>query len=534
VDRLDPALAAVRLLLRPDESTADPQQRISAAVGDVASPLDDAGRPWRVRRLAPRSTGRLRQCWAVSGLLAATPSYDSSRVAYDLAAGLSEHLGVEVEPDLPSSAFGREPTDDPETLPESLPKTWAVDSVRAREAWDLPPRSDGRTRGEGVLIGHIDTGWTRHPELDGALDLDRDFDVIDDDNDAHDPLHRPWFGPLYSPGHGTRTGSVIASRETGAILGSAPRAVLVPGRAVKSVVQVLDGDVARAVDLARRRGCHIISMSLGGRGFFGLRDAIADAVEDGVLVMAAAGNKVRVVTAPAVYPECLAVAGSNAASRPWSGSSRGPLVDVSAPGESVWVASVSRQVPPVFGETQSDGTSYAVATLAGVAALWLAHHGHAQIIETCGRRNVQRAFLSLIEGPGHRVPDGWPTEEFGVGIVDAVGLLAGELPDAAQLDGGARQPFDAVARLQGPLSGLTREETTAAVATLLDRPPVEVGELPTYAVSELAYRLGEDDDLRHAVLRVAPGVPPDSREQATANARFLLSRTASRALSRRP
>jgi hypothetical protein len=132
------------------------------------------------------------------------------------------------------------------------------------------------------------------------------------------------------------------------------------------------------------------------------------------------------------------------------------------------------------------------------------------------------------------VPEGWPSEGFGVGIVDAVGMLAGELPDAAQLDGGERQPFDAVARLQGPLSGLAREETTAAVATLLERPPAEVGVLPAYAVSELAYRLGEDDDLRRAVLRLVPGTPPAAKEQATADARFLLSRTASRALGRRP
>ena len=101
---------------------------------------------------------------------------------------------------------------------------------------------------------------------------------------------------------------MIAGRVEGQIAGAAPLATLVPIRAVHSVVQVLDGDVARAVDVARARGCHVISMSLGGRGFVGLRDAIRAAVADGIIVMAAAGNKVGIVVAPASYPECIAVA----------------------------------------------------------------------------------------------------------------------------------------------------------------------------------------------------------------------------------
>ena len=50
---------------------------------------------------------------------------------------------------------------------------------------------------------------------------------------------------------------------------------------------------------------------------------------------------------------------------PW-----GRAVDVSGPAEDVWVPSFTRD--RVEAPAQSKGTSFAVATVAGVAALWLA------------------------------------------------------------------------------------------------------------------------------------------------------------------
>ena len=120
-----------------------------------------------------------------------------------------------------------------------------------------------------------------------------------------------------------------------------------PIRATESVVQVFDSDVAKAVAHARQVGCHVVSMSLGGKGFFGLKGEIQRAVDAGMIVMAAAGNYVGTVTAPASYDNCLAVAATGPGDTLWVDSSRGIAVDVSMPGSCVHVAAYSDMIPVV-------------------------------------------------------------------------------------------------------------------------------------------------------------------------------------------
>ena len=249
------------------------------------------------------------------------------------------HLGadrrfVKVEADIPIRGYAEEERAEADAGAFAPPLRWVHDLLR----WDaalaaMPAAVRG---GKGIRIGHPDTGYTDHPNLGLAgLDLNLDRDVVDGDDDARDDLEQHPLWPLPFPGHGTAT--VERDRRPRPAGGRAspvwpPEARLVPIRATESVVQVFDSDVAKAVAHARLVGCHVISMSLGGKGFFGLKEEIQRAVDGGIIVMAAAGNFVRFVTAPASYDNCLAVAATGPNDSLWDGSSRGRAVDVSMPG----------------------------------------------------------------------------------------------------------------------------------------------------------------------------------------------------------
>ena len=77
----------------------------------------------------------------------------------------------------------------------------------------------------------------------------------------------------------------------------------------------------------------MISISLGGPlPSPALRHAVRRATDAGTIVLAAAGNQVRVVVFPAAFEETIAVAASTFTDEEWSGSSRGDAVDITAPG----------------------------------------------------------------------------------------------------------------------------------------------------------------------------------------------------------
>lgn len=310
---------------------------------------------------------------------------------------------------------------------------WSLRKANVLDAWRL----FGTVRpGEGVKIGHPDTGYTPHPELaDTARLLIADgYDYEDDDAD---PLDELADGTLDNPGHGTSTGSVILSGVGEApgghgpfVSGAAPHALLVPIRTTESVVLFSMRGLRRAIDHARAAGVSVISMSLGGpfEGF-GTRRAIQRALDAGIIVVAAAGNHVGFVVYPAAFEEPIAVAASNINDEPWSESSRGKAVDITAPGESVWRA---RSVRSTDGELtflveRGSGTSYATATMAGVAALWVSYHGRPLLVQRYGEGNIARVFKELLL-QACRTPRGWDREHYGPGIVDAKALLAAPLP----------------------------------------------------------------------------------------------------------
>lgn len=309
-------------------------------------------------------------------------------------------------------------------LPESAPQSWSLAASGVLRAWQA-----SAARGAGVLIGHPDTGYTLHPEIHGAIKPDLGYDFEGNRRDPVDTMTG------LAPGHGTATASVIASRidpaaPIRAVAGSAPEADLIPLRVSTSVVHFSFVNLASALYWAREAGCHLVSMSLGGP-WAGrtLGRAVDRVIDDGLILLAAAGNVWPWVVYPAKFDRVIAVGAINACERPWRGSARGPQIDVSAPGESVWRASVERDGSGVvYDVNRSSGTSYAVATTAGACALWLSHHGPTKLRKQFGGR-LAGVFQELLRTEGIRVPDRWRIREYGAGILDAERLLAAPLPD---------------------------------------------------------------------------------------------------------
>lgn len=320
----------------------------------------------------------------------------------------------------------------PENASLENEKAWAIRLTRTRDAWAYSEAQGRATKGKGIVIAQPDTGITTHPELE-SVQYATGVDLLLGKEGAIDPL-----GYVGSPSHGTGTASVAVSPELGFIVGAAPAATLMPIRAIETVVRVSQLRVAEAVDYAVSNGAHIISMSLGGLPSLALWMAIRRAVAANVIVVAAAGNCAKTVVWPARYEDCIAVAGTNFDDLPWKGSCTGTDVDVSAPAENVYRARTELDGnSQVFRVGQGQGTSFATALTAGIAACWLAHHGRSHILAEAAERgeSVQQMFKRLLLTTSRR-PQEWNDREMGAGIVNALDLLKADL-DAGRGEEGA-------------------------------------------------------------------------------------------------
>ena len=295
----------------------------------------------------------------------------------------------------------------------ALDKLWALEAMRVPQAWAFAEERGRPSRGVGIVVAQPDTGVTKHAELKGVTQV-APLNLLDGKpNDPTDPMAKTG-----NPGHGTSTASVLVSPSTLEVSGSAPDAKHMPIRAIESVVRLSQIKVAQAIDHAVNNGAHVITMSLGGLASLSLWLALSRAVDSGVIVLAAAGNCVGLVVWPARYDKCIAVAGTDSKDKRWTGTCKGPEIDFSAPAQNVWRATAPS------GVEAGQGTSYAVALAAGVAACWLAFHGRANVVSAARQRGetVQDMFRRIVMATA-RVPDGWDSFNMGAGVIDAEALL---------------------------------------------------------------------------------------------------------------
>ena len=323
---------------------------------------------------------------------------------------------------------------------------WHLDAIKAPQAWTLLG-GPAAIAWNNVRVGHIDTGYTRHPAFGfGSApwideSLSRTFFAGSSPTD--DPGPGGGIDPLTGSmdGHGTRTASTICGfapdAPGGSFYGAAPKVPLVPVRIANHVwINHAQAEFAEAVEhLVDQAGVGVISLSMGI--FFSgilkpLRQALNKAYENGVIVVCAAGNVVQDVVAPARLTRTLAVGGVARTLMPWGGSSHGPQVDMSGPADEIRRADMRSSGPRYQGG--GDGTSYATALTAGTAALWLAHHGSAIAQRYPLPWQRVEAFKEVLKATAS-APPGWRPGAFGTGVLDAHAVLSAPLPaPAAQPD----------------------------------------------------------------------------------------------------
>lgn len=247
-------------------------------------------------------------------------------------------------------------------LAQSLP--WGVDRIDADIAHE-----NGYT-GSGADVAVIDTGIdSDHPDLgdnvgDGTSYADCGtggyFGCAFYGND--NACNEPWDD---DNDHGTHVAGTIGALDNNrGVVGVGTEPTL-------HAVKVLDcagsgsfSNVAKGIEYTADQGWDVANMSLGGNASGVVKDAVEYAANNGVLLVAAAGNSGSCsdcVGYPAAYPECVAVSATNNNDGLASFSSTGPEVELAAPG-----ADIESTVPG--GLSSLSGTSMASPHVAGAGA----------------------------------------------------------------------------------------------------------------------------------------------------------------------
>ena len=254
------------------------------------------------------------------------------------------------EPDYYASALIDIPTSDP-----YYEQQWALPVIGAPDAWlELPDNAPL------VTVAVIDSGiCLDHPDLAGRILPGYDF--AENDSEPQDAF-----------GHGCGVAGIIAANIDDGIgmAGVAPNAMILPLRVLDEQGIGTYSDVAAAIVYATDHGAQIINLSLGGANpSTVLQDAIDYAIAKDVMVIAAAGNTGGSVLWPAAYEPVIAVGSVDPDLQLSNFSSRGPEIDLLAPGGDILTTTNGSNY------TTMSGTSFATPHVSGAVALQLSSDG---------------------------------------------------------------------------------------------------------------------------------------------------------------
>lgn len=231
--------------------------------------------------------------------------------------------------------------------PAVLGVTWGLNACR------VPPSARS---GSGIRVAVLDTGMDLgHPDFAGRVIVSQSFvgQAVQDLHSHGTHCIGTACGPRAPAGNIPRYGVAWASR-------------IYVGKVLANSGSSVGGSVLAGMNWAIANRCSVISMSLGSQS--GVQAAYTAAgqaaLNNGCLIIAAAGNAAAGTGAPANSPTIMSVASLDPNLAPSNFSNFGKI-EIAAPGRDVF-SSVPR--PTRYG-TKS-GTSMAAPHVAGCAALW--------------------------------------------------------------------------------------------------------------------------------------------------------------------
>jgi len=254
-----------------------------------------------------------------------------------------------------------EPTPTPTNTPTPTPTPgstqtlpWGVNRVDADLAW-------GTTTANNVRVAVIDTGIDLdHPDLGanvkGGINTIYSWRTADDDN-----------------GHGSHVAGIIAGiNNSVGVIGVGHEIDLYAVKTLNSNGSGYVSDIIEGIQWSINNNIDVINMSLGTTSdIVAFHDAVIAAKNAGIVVVSAAGNSGpsdNTVIYPAKYSESIAVSATNSSDGQPSWSSRGPEVDLAAPGNSIYSTYRGASYATL------SGTSMATPHVAGAAAMVLSNH----------------------------------------------------------------------------------------------------------------------------------------------------------------
>jgi serine protease len=338
---------------------------------------------------------------------------------------------------------------------------WHYPLINLPQAWDVSKGSND------VIVAVIDTGvLLNHPDIQNRLDdvqapgydfIRKESISLDGDGVDSNPDDPGDQSPGGSSFHGTHVAGTVAAQTDNQIgvAGATWNSLIMPLRVLgKGGGEIFD--VIEAILYAARLDSEnypykppvradVINMSLGGGGFSqAMQDAVSEARDAGVIIIASAGNESSSTPSyPAAYEGVVSVAAVDMLKEPAWYSSFGPTIDVAAPGGDLGADLNVDTHPdgvrstcgddrftsvPVFTYCAYQGTSMAAPHVAGVAALMKAVYPDL----TPDDFDILLAGGIITEDLGSPGRD----DQFGNGLIDAFKAVAA----AQNLAGGGSLP----------------------------------------------------------------------------------------------